>query len=127
MTILHDNNALTEELILIFPFKCSVGNYTQNTCVVCILSLRTCRFGPLVRAWTMRFEARHKYFKRLAVQLGNFINIVFSLAMRHQRLQCYHQLSNTLEGEELEIGPGTMIAAQAVEGLAPISSTRVFR
>ena len=75
----------------------------------------------------MRFEARHKYFKRLAVQLANFINIVFSLAMRHQRLQCYHQLSNTLEGEELEIGPGTMIEAQAVDGLAPISSTRVFR
>ena len=76
----------------------------------------------------MRFEARHKYFKRLAVQLGNFINIVFSLAMRHQRLQCYHQLSTSqLEGEELEIGPGTMIAAQAVDGLAPISSTRVFR
>ena len=92
-----------------------------------MLSLRTCRFGPLVRAWTMRFEARHKYFKRLAVQLGNFINIGFSLAMRHQRLQCYHQLSNTLEGEELEIGPGTMIAAEAVDGLAPISSTHVFR
>lgn len=113
MSIVHHNNA---ELILISPFKCSVVNYTHKT--LCTLSL--CRSGPLVRAWTMRFEARHKYFKRLAVQLGNFINIGFSLAMRHQRLQCYHQLSNTLE-EELEIGPGTMIAAEAVDGLAPIS------
>ena len=69
-------------------------------------------------------------FKRLAVQLGNFINIGFSLAMRHQQIQCYHhQLSNESrrEEEELEIGPGTIIAANAVDGLAPISSTPVFR
>ena len=64
------------------------------------------RFGPIVRGWTMRFEARHRHFKQLALQLGNFINIPFTLAMRHQKLQCYHQLSDTLEGEEVDIGPG---------------------
>lgn len=38
----------------------------------------------LVRLWTMRFEARHSYFKRLAAQMGNFINICYSLSVRHQ-------------------------------------------
>lgn len=30
------------------------------------------RFGPLVRHWTMRFEAKHSYFKQLAQAMGNF-------------------------------------------------------
>ena len=46
-------------------------------------------YGPLVHHWTMRFEAKHGYFKRLAQSLGNFINLPHSLAMRHQHLQCY--------------------------------------
>ncbi len=62
----------------------------------------------------MRFEARHRYFKRLALQLGNF-------------LQCYHQLSDTLEGEEVDIGPGHTILSEAVEGLSSSHSTELFR
>ena len=30
------------------------------------------RYGPLVRHWTMRYEAKHSYFKRLARSMGNF-------------------------------------------------------
>ena len=41
------------------------------------------RFGPLVRHWTMRFEAKHSYFKQLAHSMGNFVNITYSLATRH--------------------------------------------
>ena len=44
------------------------------------------RFGPLVRHWTMRFEAKHSYFKQLAQAVGYFINLPYSLAMRHQQL-----------------------------------------
>ena len=29
-------------------------------------------YGPLFRHWTMRFEAKHAYFKGLAQSLGNF-------------------------------------------------------
>ena len=39
----------------------------------------------------MRFEAKHRYFKQLANNIGNFINIPHTLAMRHQMLQCYIQ------------------------------------
>ena len=32
------------------------------------------RFGPLIQYWTMRYEAKHAYFKSLSQSLGNFIN-----------------------------------------------------
>lgn len=65
------------------------------------------RFGPLVRHWTMRFEAKHNYLKKMGQNVGNYINIAWTLAMRHQYLQCYYSIS----GDDLfdcnaEIGPG---------------------
>ena len=62
------------------------------------------RYGPLVRHWTMRYEAKHAYFKTLAQSMGNFINVPFSLAMRHQQLQCYNSCSQ--EQDSLTVGPG---------------------
>ena len=57
--------------------------------------------------WTIRFEAKHHYFKQLATIIGNFINICFSLAERHQLHQCYVQLNtSSLPGEQVELGPG---------------------
>lgn len=40
--------------------------------------------GPLVRLWNMRFEAKHKDFKRIAKN-ASFINISLSLAKSEQR------------------------------------------
>lgn len=75
--------------------------------------LTSFRFGPLIRHWTMRYEAKHSYFKRLAQVLGkcsynvsmsilmianppgNFINLPYSLAMRHQQLQCHLRVSSS--------------------------------
>ena len=63
-----------------------------------------CRFGPLINHWTTRFEAKHKY---LSNTMGNFKNICYSLAIRHQLYQCYVSLnSETIEAEDVEIGPG---------------------
>ena len=42
-----------------------------------------------MRQWCMRFEAKHHYFKRLAQGMNNFKNLPKTLAVRHQRLQCY--------------------------------------
>ncbi|CAI8047453.1 hypothetical protein GBAR_LOCUS26222 [Geodia barretti] len=67
----------------------------------------TKEYGPLINHWTTRFEAKHKYFKHLANVMGNFTNICFSLALRHQMHQCYLSLNtDSLPGEEVEIGPG---------------------
>ena len=69
----------------------------------------TCRFGPLINHWTTRFEAKHKYFKHVANIMGNFTNICYSLALRHQLHQCYLTLnSDDLRGKKIEIGPGML-------------------
>ena len=65
------------------------------------------RYGPLISYWTTRFEAKNKYFKHLAIVMGNYTNICYSLATRHQLYQCYRSLNSiNLPNEELEIGPG---------------------
>lgn len=46
-------------------------------------------FGPLIKVWTLRFESKHSFFKRTAHAGKNFINILFSLSMRHELLQCF--------------------------------------
>ena len=67
------------------------------------------RFGPLVRHWTMRYEAKHSYFKRLTQSMNNFINLPYSLASRHQQYQCYLN-TNTKElpgcVDDIDVGPG---------------------
>ena len=43
----------------------------------------------------MRYEAKHHYFKRLAVTTGNFINLPYTLSKRHQERVSYQlQASN---------------------------------
>ena len=61
--------------------------------------------GPLVRTWTMRYEAKNSFFK-CASHIGNFKNIVLTLANRHQRWICYQQASGKLLDRSLECGPG---------------------
>lgn len=62
------------------------------------------RYGPLVRHWTMRFEARHLYFKKLAGRLGNFKNVPYSLAIRYQQLQCYVNVNDSTFADVLDFG-----------------------
>ncbi|XP_068704474.1 uncharacterized protein [Montipora foliosa] len=44
-------------------------------------------FGPLIRCWCMRFEAKHAYFKDLAKKIRNFKNLSYSLATRNQQME----------------------------------------
>lgn len=44
-------------------------------------------YGVLINFWTMRTEAKHKWFKRLVYILGNYKNIPWSLAEKHQVAQ----------------------------------------
>lgn len=59
--------------------------------------------GPLINFWTMRTEAKHKWFKKLVYILGNYKNIPLSLADRHQLHQA-DVLSGSLL-EENQYGP----------------------
>ena len=70
--------------------------------------------GPLVHFWTMRFEAKHRFFKRLAHIVCNFKNILKTLSYRHQMYLCYHIMSSKdVVERDLEVGPGSkeMIAS----------------
>lgn len=42
------------------------------------------KFGPLVRVWAMRFEAKHQQFKLIPKITKNFRNLPKTLAERHQ-------------------------------------------
>lgn len=47
-------------------------------------------FGPLVHLWTMRFEGKHRIFKRIIHEANNFKNVLKTCAERHQLMMTYH-------------------------------------
>ena len=56
----------------------------------------------------MRYEAKHKYLKGLAVTMGNFINVPYSLSLRHQCLQAYISATGScMEENVVSVGKGT--------------------
>ncbi|KAL1255350.1 hypothetical protein QQF64_013411 [Cirrhinus molitorella] len=74
------------------------------------------RLGPLVHYWSMRFEAKHGFFKRLAHITCNFKNICKTMAFRHQMLLCYSLLSEHLFTHHKEVGPGCTTTLASIEG-----------
>jgi len=48
-------------------------------------------YGPLVSLWTMQFEAKHSFFKRVVRHTRCFRNSLLSLAMKQQLLLAYNQ------------------------------------
>lgn len=59
------------------------------------------------------------YFKRLAVVIGNFVNISYSLAKRHQEGVCYRLQSaeggaSSFIDKGVEIGPGMLFIQNAL-------------
>ena len=64
--------------------------------------------GPLVHFWTMRFEAKHRFFKRLGHIVCNYRNILKTLCYRQQMYLCYNLLSGKeLAERDVEVGPGS--------------------
>ena len=60
-------------------------------------------FGPLVGAWTIRFEAKRSFFKQVARHTNNFRNIALTLASKHQQLISYHLHSSSLSASNVEV------------------------
>ncbi|XP_023812750.1 uncharacterized protein LOC111947676 [Oryzias latipes] len=58
------------------------------------------KIGPLIHIWTMRFEAKHKFFKDC---VKNFKNLTVSLANKHQLSVAYHW--ECLSFNAIESGP----------------------
>ena len=53
-------------------------------------SLLIRQFGPLVALWTMRFEAKHSFFRRVIRYTNCYKNVLYSLAQRHQFQNSYN-------------------------------------
>ena len=63
-----------------------------------------------MRHWTTRYEAKHNYFKKLGQSIGN---LSWTLAMRHQYLQCYYNIAaDSIFDEKTEVGPGMSFFAK---------------
>lgn len=60
-------------------------------------------FGPLVALWTMRFEAKHSFFKQVARHTNCFKNIPLSLATKHQFMLAYHTQTSNFKKSHLEV------------------------
>lgn len=73
--------------------------------------------GPIIHTWSMRYEAKHKYFK---TQLKTFKNITKTLANKHQRhmalqWECFKE-------SRLVTGPGKSVALSDLSGCVEISN-----
>ena len=56
-------------------------------------------FGPLIHNCTLRFEGKHSYFKGIMKKTKNFKSPCYTMATRHQYMQCWHhQAQNYLSG-----------------------------
>lgn len=48
------------------------------------------KFGPPTECWTIRFEAKHSFFKKAVRNANNFKNILHSLASKHQLMLAHY-------------------------------------
>lgn len=60
-------------------------------------------FGPLMTLWTMRFETKHSFFKKVVRHTNCFKNIPCSLAIKHQFMLAYHTHFSSLKKSSLEV------------------------
>lgn len=60
-------------------------------------------FGPLVSMWTMRFEAKHSFFKQIARHTNCFKNIALTLSTKHQLMLAFHLHSSGLKRASFEV------------------------
>lgn len=47
-------------------------------------------YGPLVELCTMRFEAKHSFFKKVVHDTRNWKNVLLTLSTKHQQMMAYH-------------------------------------
>lgn len=59
--------------------------------------------GNLIDFATIRFEAKHSFFKTVAHTIHNNINLILSVARKHQIKSCLNCLTNDFLNNEIEI------------------------
>lgn len=60
-------------------------------------------FGPLVALWTMRFEAKHSFFKQIVKHTSCFKNVPLTLASKYQLIIAFHINSPSYGKSSLDV------------------------
>ena len=87
-TIVYLERAIKEHLQLFKSLYGNTSNITPKQHYLIHLPSLILKFGPLVRSWCMRFEAKHAYFKDQAKIIKNFKNLPLPLSRRYQFSLC---------------------------------------
>lgn len=80
------------------------------------------KLGPLVHFWSMRFEAKHGFFKRVSHVTCNFKNICKTQAYRHQMMMCYTLLSGQMFNHDFVVGPGCTLLLGTIDNFEEVKS-----
>ncbi len=86
----------------------------------------TTAFGPLVALWTMRFEAKHRFFKRIVRQTGSFRNILMTMARKHQSVIAHHTHGANIHRPTLSVSRMTQVAVEVLKDSIKESIARKF-
>lgn len=82
-------------------------------------------YGPLVHVWTMRFEAKHRFFKRVVHDAQNFKNILKTMAVRHQHMMAYHLAAPSFFKPETQASRVDSVLVSALPEVAQLHIRRL--
>ncbi len=98
----HFLNDLISQFMRVYFSTFEETNVTPKAHFLTHYARQIMRFGPLIHSgFTLRFEAKHNYFKEIANRTKNRKNLCKSLAEHHQYQQCLcHTAKSFLQGSE---------------------------
>lgn len=83
-------------------------------------------FGPLISLWTMRFEAKHTFFKQVVRHTNCFKNITQSLANKHQLMIGHYMHSSSCEKPSLEVARVSTVPVEILKEDVALSFTQKY-
>ncbi len=92
LNILGYLKCLVSEHLQLFK-SCFDANITPKQHYLVHLASQILLFGPPVRTWAMRFEAKHQQFKNIPRVTKNFKNLPKTMSERHQSGVCADNLA----------------------------------
>lgn len=69
----------------------------------------------MIYFWTIRFEAKHSFFKKVVNDSRNFKNAMLTLAQRHQLTLSYHLDMPTLFKPDLEVEHISVLSTECLD------------
>ncbi len=85
-------------------------------------------FGPLCDVWTMRFESKHKFFKKVIRDAQNYRNVALTLAVKHQKAVSYHLDSSSFFKPSVKMEKVTTVSVSSFpENVQRVLSQKIHK